>query len=96
MGAPSPWFWLVTPTFHDLTPRFQFRFTSEATGSTRVEESIQAVALSWTLIIDGVEFDVAQAQTTLSRLADTESGQIGIFYQYTPAPDPLRTVVVQP
>ena len=96
VGDPSPWFWLVTPTFHNWTPRFMFNFRSEVTGSPLVQESIQAVALSWTLIIDGVEFDVAQARTTLSRLADTESGQMGVFYRYTPAPDPSRTVVVQP
>ena len=95
VGDPSPWFWLVTPTFHDWIPRFQYNFRSQIAGMN-AEEDIQAVALSWTLIVDGVEFDVAQARTTLSRPADTESGSIGIFYQYTPAPDPLRTVVVKP
>ena len=94
-GDPSPWFWLITPRFHDWIPRFQFNFRSQVAG-TDVQEDIQAVALSWSLIIDGVEFDVAQAQTTLSRPADTDSGSIGIFYQYTAAPDPLRTVVIKP
>lgn len=95
VGNESPWFWLITPTYYKLIPNFQYNFRSRIAG-TDVQEDIQAVALPWHLVIDGVQYDVAQAQTTLSRPADTDNGSIGIFYQYTQPSDPHRTVTIMP
>ena len=96
VGDPSPWFWLITPTFHRWTPNFEFNFRSEVVGATIVQEDVQAVALTWQLSIDGIPYSVAGAQTPTARLADTDAGQIGIFYRYTQPSDPHRTVVILP
>ena len=103
MGAAGPFVWLILPTFHNWLKDFRLTlYTQTGYNATSVSETFPAldwVVPTWSILIDGVPFEVAyyQVDLTITRPATSDPlnpDQYGFSAgpHYVAPPDPGRTV----
>ena len=103
MGAAGPFAWIILPTFHDWLKDFTLTvYTATGYNQTLVQQTFRGLAWTvpmWSILIDGVPFQVAyyQVDLTISRPATSDplnpdAYGFSIGPNFTAPPDPGRTV----
>ena len=103
LGANPPWIWLVTPTRYDWLGRSRVNASTRRNNANldpQLESMAMFGAVAYTIVINGIPYDVGRYRTSLARPVDdpanTDQAALRFQYRYSPPPPGAHVVTQVP